>query len=156
MQDLPKALNKMMAEIELLDGEGIQHAIQADGFFMGANPLLKAVAAFQALVTTLTGGHNRVFVIITNMRIILVQSQSVFCGFGRKKRFNAIALASLAECGWSKETQFCCVNSRALHVESKTQRHILMIKKMGDVEMRGFVSRLSEVMLSNVASGTIT
>jgi hypothetical protein len=79
-----------------------------------------------------------------------------WCGVRRVKGVNAIALASVAECGWAKETQMCCIHSRVVHLETKTQRHTLVIKKLKDDGLRQFVANLSAVMVSNVQSRTST
>lgn len=153
---MTKALQTMMEDVDLLPGEALQYTIQGDGYFLGANPLLKLIAIFQAAIVKITGGHIRIFVIVTNQRIVLAQSISAMCGFNRTKAVNAIALASLAECGWMKMTQWCCVHSRLVHVETKTQKHTLVIKKLKDDALRAFVSNLSAVMISNVQSRTST
>ncbi len=144
----------LLNEVTLLPGEKIQYAIMGDGYFMGANPLLKAIAVMQAMLTTLTGGHIRVFLLVTNRRILMLQSTQIWCGWARTKNVNAIALASLIECGSGKETQFCCVHSRLVHIETKTQKHQLVIKKLGDPEIRDFVANLSSVLVANVQAKT--
>lgn len=153
---MTKALQQMMQDVDLLPGENLQYSIQGDGYFLGANPLLKAIAMVQAAMVKITGGHIRIFVLVTNQRIILAQSIQALCGFNRVRSVNALALASLAECGWAKFTQWCCVHSRLVHVETKTQRHTLVIKKLKDPALREFVSNLSAVMVSNVQSRTAT
>jgi hypothetical protein len=146
----------MLDELDLLPGERIVYTIQGDGFFLGANPMAKAIAAVQAALLTITGGHVRIFVVVTSHRIVLVESRQAFCGFRRVKGVQAIALASLAECGWGRETQWCCIHSRAVHLESKTQRYTLVIKKLGDHALREFVANLSAVLVANSQAHTST
>lgn len=146
----------MLSEFDLLPGEQIVYTIQGDGFFLGANPMAKAIAALQATLVTLTGGHVRIFVVVTNHRIVMVESRQAFCGFRRVKGVQAISLGSLAECGWGRETQWCCIHSRAVHLESKTQRYTLVIKKLGDQALREFVANLSSVLVSNTQLRTAT
>jgi len=146
----------MLQEFDLLPSEQIVYTIQGDGFFLGANPMAKAIAALQASLVAMTGGHVRIFVVVTNLRIVLVQSRQAFCGFQRTKSVQAIALASLAECGWGRETQWCCIHSRVVHIESKTQRYTLVIKKLGDQALREFVANLSAVLVSNTQARTST
>lgn len=153
---LSPAAAKMVAELDLLPGEVIHYSIQGDGFFMGSNPLAKAVAAIQSFMVTITGGHIRVFVVITNQRVLMLQSMQTFCGMSRVRGINAIALASLAEAGSGKETQMCCVHTRTVHLETKTQRHNLVIKKLDDQALREFVRNLSAVMVANVHARTAT
>ena len=144
----------LLQNVTLLPNEKIKYAIMADGYFLGANPLLKMIAMFQAMITTLTGGHIRVFLIVTNQRVLLLQSNQVWCGVGRVRNVNAIALASLIETGCGKETQMCCVHSRYVHIETKTQKHMMMIKKLGDAQIQDFVANLSAVLVANVERGT--
>jgi hypothetical protein len=153
---MTKALQAIMKEVDLLPGEQVQYTIQGDGYFLGTNPALKAIAVFQAAMVKLTGGHIRIFIIVTNQRVLLANSFSQCCGVKRMKGVNAIALASVAECGWAKETQMCCVHSRVVHLETKTQRHTLVIKKLKDDGLRQFVANLSAVMVSNVQNRTST
>jgi len=80
----------------------------------------------------------------------------MWCGCRQLKGVQAIALAALAEAGWARETQMCCIHSRAVHLESKTQRYSLVIKHLKDQHLREFVSQLSQVMLANVAQRTST
>ncbi len=153
---MTKALQQMMQHVDLLPGETVQYSIQGDGYFIGANPIQKMFAAIQAAMMKITGGHIRIFVLVTNQRILLANSIQALCGFNRNLGVNAIALASLAECGWAKVTAMCCVHSRFVHVETKTQRHTLVIKKLKDAALREFIANLSSVMVSNVQSGTST
>ncbi len=147
---------KLMQMVDLLPGEAPAYTIQGDGFFIGSNPLQKAAAAMAATLVKLTGGHIRVFVVITNQRILLIESRQMWCGCMQIKGVQAIALAALAEAGWARETQWCCIHSRAVHLESKTQRYSLVIKHLKDQHLREFVSQLSQVMLQNVAQRTAT
>lgn len=155
-QSLSPAAQKMVNELDLLPGEVIHYSIQGDGFFAGANPLVKAVAAIQSFMVTLTGGHIRIFVVITNLRVLLLKSMQTFCGMSRIRGINAITLASLAEVGSGKDTQWCCIHSRTVHLETKTQRHNLVIKKLGDPALREFVRNLSAVMVANAHARTAT
>ena len=147
---------KLLQDVTLLPGEELKYAIMGDGYFLGAHPLAKLIAVIQAMITTLTGGHIRVFVLVTNQRILMLQSTQIWCGWARTKNVNALALASLIECGSGKETQFCCIHSRLVHIETKSQKHQLVIKKLGDPEIRDFVANLSAVLVSNVSSKTAT
>jgi hypothetical protein len=67
-----------------------------------------------------------------------------------------MALASVLEAGSRKETQGCCFHTRTVHIESKTQKHQLVIKKLGDDGLRDFVANLSAVLVNNARSGTAT
>jgi hypothetical protein len=154
--NLTPAAQAMLAEVDFLPGETLQYSIQGDGFFVGTSPLAKAIAALNGFIATITGGHVRVFVMITSQRILLLESTQVMCGLTRTRRVNAIALSSLAEAGWGKDTMYCCIHTRVVHMESKTQRHTLVIKNLGDPGLREFVARLSAVMIANSNSRTAT
>jgi hypothetical protein len=151
---LSKEGQQMIDLVDMMPNESLVYSIQGDGFFLGSNPAAKAIAKIQATLTSLTGGHIRVLLVVTNKRILMVESLQFFCGWQRLRKVQAIALASIAEAGWVKETQMCCIHTRVAHVESKTQRYSLVIKKLGDEELRQFVSSLSRVIVSNVESRT--
>ncbi|MBK8261981.1 MAG: hypothetical protein IPK80_11680 [Nannocystis sp.] len=147
---LSQQAQQIVSEVDLLPGENILYSIQGDGFFLGSNPLAKAIASLQATITKLTGGHVRVFVFITNLRVLLIHSEAAFCGFRRLRAINAIALGSITEAGTGKETQWCCIHTRTVHIESKTQRYGLVIKKLDDRAQREFVRNLSSIVVTNV------
>ena len=140
---------KTIANVELLPGEETHFAFKADGYFLGANPILKAIAKFQAFMVRLTGGFIRVYMMVTNKRVILVQSTQVWCGCQKVNNINVIGLASIREVGMGKDTQLCCINTRVVHLQSLTQPHSLVVTKLGDNAMRDFVSNLSAVLVSN-------
>jgi hypothetical protein len=151
----PKGV-QLLAEVSLLPGEQLVYAIQGDGYFLGANPLQKFFAKLSALLTAATGGHIRVFLVVTNQRVLLIESRAALCGWARMRKFHAMATASVLQAGSSKETQAWCLHTRTVHIESKTQRHTLVIKKLGDEGLRDFVTNLSAVLVANVHSGTAT
>ncbi len=145
----PKAAESLEI-VDLLDGETLQYSLQADGFFMGTHPILKLIASLQAMITTLTGGHIRVFLFVSNYRIILIQSTKVFCGMTATKSVKAMALGHLAEASWIKDTQMFCVHARLIQLQTETEQIGLVIKKMGDEALRNYVLEMSKVILHNV------
>ncbi len=147
---------KMLAEVDLLNGEAIHYTIQGDGFFFGSNPIAKAVASMQAAIVKMTGGHIRILIVITNLRVLLLHWEQAFCGVRRLRAVSAIALGSILEAGSSKETQACCIHTRTVHIQSKTQRYTLVIKKLDDAALREFVRNLSEIVVTNVHTGLAT
>ena len=153
---LSPAAQQMLQEVDFLPGETLQYSIQGDGLFLGNNPMLRLMAMIQSLMITITGGHVRVFLMVTNQRILMMNSTQAFCGFMRVRNVSAIALASLAEAGWAKDTQYCCIHARSVHIESKTERHTLVIKGLGDQALREFVANLSGVMIANSQRRTAT
>lgn len=159
----PSAMNALgpkgqalLQEVTLLPGEKIKYAIMGDGYFLGAHPLAKMIGVLMAMITTVTGGHIRVYLLVTNQRVLLLQSTQIWCGWARTRNVNAIALGSLVEAGSGKDTQMCCIHSRLVHIETKTQKHQLVIKKLGDPEIRDFVANLSAVLVANVNERTAT
>lgn len=144
-----------LASVDLLQGEQIYYTLQADGFFIGANPLLKMMAAITAFLVAITGGHIRIFLVVTNQRLLVLKSTQVWCGCGRAKAVHAIALAGVKEVGSAKETQLCCIHTRTVQVQSMTQTFNLVIKKLGDAEIRQFVTNLSAVVVAHTTRASV-
>jgi hypothetical protein len=142
-------LQEALTTVDLLPGEQIYFTLQADGFFLGANPLAKLMAAVTAFLVTVTGGHVRIFLVVTNQRLLMLASRAVWCGCGRAKVVQSFALASIKEVASVKETQMCCVHTRLVQVHSMTERKNLVIKKLGDEEIRRFVTNLSGVIVTH-------
>jgi hypothetical protein len=147
---------KMPFQPMLLPGEQIQHTLTADGFFLGSNPMLKLFAALQSFFVTITGGHVRIFLIVTDSRFLVVTSIQALCGFTRTRVVKAISLANLAQTGWGRATEWCCINSRSVMIQTKTEKLLLMVKKVGDPELRAFHSAASAVVVANSRGGTAT
>jgi hypothetical protein len=142
-------LQEALSQVDMLQGEQIYYTLQADGFFIGANPLLKMMAAFTAFLVAITGGHIRIFLVVTNQRLLVLKSTQVWCGCGRAKAVHTIALAGVKEVGSAKETQLCFVHTRTVQVQSLTQRFNVVVKKLGDQEIRQFVTNLSAVLVAH-------
>jgi hypothetical protein len=152
MVELSSKAQKAMVDVELLEGEQIAHVWQADGFFLGTNPAAKAAALIAATLVKLTGGHIRIFLVLTNQRVMMVQSRGVCCGCQRVRGVNSIALTSIKEAGVAKETQWCCINSRAIHVESVTQRYTMIVKSFKDDDLKQFLAEMSRMLVRNQSS----
>jgi hypothetical protein len=142
-------LQEALSQVDMLQGEQIYYTLQADGFFIGANPLLKMMAAITAFLVAITGGHIRIFLVVTNQRLLVLKSTQVWCGCGRAKAVHTIALAGVKEVGSAKETQLCFVHTRTVQVQSLTQRFNVVVKKLGDQEIRQFVTNLSAVLVAH-------
>jgi hypothetical protein len=141
--------------IDLLANEQIVYAIQADGFFLGSNPIAKVVAAFTAFLVTLTGGYIRIFLVVTNQRLLMIKATQMWCGCARVRAVHTVALAGVKEVGSAKETQLCCINTRTIQVQSMTQLFNLVIKKLGDQEIRQFVTNLSAVIVAHSGRSSV-
>lgn len=148
-------IQEALGHVDLLAGEQVFYTLQADGFFLGANPLLKMIAALQAFVVALTGGHIRIFLVVTNQRLLVIKSTQVWCGCGRVRAVHTIALAGVKEVGSTKETQLCCVHTRTVQVQSLTQLYNVVIKKLSDAEIRQFVTNLSAVLVAHTARASV-
>jgi hypothetical protein len=148
-------LQEALASVDLLPGEQIYYTLQADGFFIGVNPIAKLMAAITAFFVTLTGGHIRIFLVVTNQRLLALQSRAVWCGCGRAKVVQTFALASVREVGSAKVTQLCCIHTRLVQVHSLTERAGYVIKKLGDDEIRKFVTNLSGVIVAHSARASV-
>jgi hypothetical protein len=142
-------LQEALSQVDMLQGEQIYYTLQADGFFIGANPILKLMAAVTAFLVAITGGHIRIFLVVTNQRLLVLKSTQVWCGCGRAKAVHTIALAGVKEVGSAKETQLCFVHTRTVQVQSLTQRFNVVVKKLGDHEIRQFVTNLSAVLVAH-------
>ena len=143
------AMQNALSQIDLLADEKVVYKLQADGFFLGSHPIAKMIAALQAFLVTLTGGYIRIFLIVTNQRVLVVKATQVWCGCHRVRSVNAIALAGIKEVGSNKETQLCFVHTRTVQVQSMTQLYNLVVKKLSDNEIRDFVTNLSAVIVAN-------
>ncbi len=143
------AAQEAMQHIDLLPNETVAYSLQADGFFLGTAPILKMIAWWQMVMTTITGGYIKIFLIVTNQRLLVVNAQQMCCGCTKMLGVNTIALGAISEVGTAKETQMCCFNSRAVHVESLTQRYSMVVKHVDDNALRQFISNLSQVIVAN-------
>ncbi|MEO6771762.1 MAG: hypothetical protein ABI467_01915 [Kofleriaceae bacterium] len=142
-------LQDALGRVDLLAGEQIYFTLQADGLFLGVNPFAKLMSAINGMLMTLTGGHFRVFLVVTNQRLLVIRSSAVWCGCARTQLVRSMALASVKEVASEKATQICCVHTRLVQVHSITERWNLAIKKLGDAEIRQFLTNLSSVIVAH-------
>ena len=142
-------LQEALGQVDLLPGEGVVYTLQADGFYLGSSPILKMIAAIQAFMVMITGGHIRIFLVVTNQRVLVLKSIQMWCGCNRLKAMHTIALAGVKEAGTAKATALCCINTRVVHVASMTQNYTLVVKKLSDQEIRAFVTNLAGVIVAH-------
>jgi hypothetical protein len=142
-------LSEALGTVDLLPGEQPYFSLQADGFFVGVNPFAKMFASIMAFFVTITGGHIRIFMVVTNQRLLILQSTAQWCGLNAMKVVKSFALASVKEVASVKATAMCCIHTRLVQVHSVTERHNLVIKKLGDQQIRQFVTQLSGVIVAN-------
>jgi hypothetical protein len=144
-----------ISQIDLLAGEQIVYTLTADGFFIGVQPILKLMAAIASLVATLTGGHIRIYLLVTNQRVLVIKSVQVWCGFNRMKEISSVALAGIKEVGSAKDTQMCCIHTRRVRLQSMTETFNFVVKKLPDSEIRAFVTNLSAVVVAHTSRASI-
>jgi len=149
MVNMTPKTQEALNNVQLLQGEEIQYAVQADGFFVGTSPLEKAIAKLQAFFTKLTGGHIRMFLVLTNQRVLLIESTAKCCGFSASRVVHTIATKSIVEAGSIRETTWCCFHTRMIQVESLTQKYVLVAKTMTDPELMEFITRMSLLIVRN-------
>lgn len=152
MADQNELLQRTMVDVEFMQGETMEAYWQADGFFLGTNPMAKLIAMLTAFMVRITGGHIRIFIVVTNMRVMMVQSQAVWCGCQKVRSTNTIALSSVKEAGISKESQYCCFHSRLIHLQSMTQRYTMVVRKFKDENLKHFLAHMSYVIIKNSRS----
>jgi len=148
-------VQEALTQIDLLAGEQVVYTMQADGFFLGAHPILKLIASLQAFIIALTGGHIRIFFIITNQRVLVVRSSAVWCGMTKMRGVIAIALSGIKEVGSARQTHLCCIHTRTVQVQSMTQLFNLVVKRASDQEIRSFVSNLSAVVVAHTSRASV-
>lgn len=148
-------LQEALTQVDLLAGEQIVYSLMADGFFLGSHPIAKLFAAIQAMIVTLTGGYIRIFLVVTNQRVLVLKNFQVWCGCGKVRAIHAIALAGVKEVGSSKETQMCCIHTRTVQLQSMTQVFNLVVKRLPDSEIRSFVTNLSAVVVAHTGRASV-
>ena len=149
MATLSNEANVALADITLLDGENIENVFEGDGFFLGANPLAKIVSELNAFLTKLTGGHVRVFLVVTNQRVILIDSKAAWFGCTSNKSAQTIAIPTVKEAGIAKQTSLCCFHARLIHIKARAATHTLVVKKFDDAQLDFFLKTLSDVIVRN-------
>jgi len=146
MVNMTQKTQEALNNVQLLQGEEIQYAVQADGFFVGTSPLEKMMAKIQAFFTKILGGHIRMFLVLTNQRVLLIESTAKCCGFSA-----SIATKSIVEAGTVRETTWCCFHTRMIQIESLTQKYVMVAKTMTDPELMEFITRMSLLIVRNPA-----
>jgi hypothetical protein len=144
-----RRVQEALTLVDLLAGEQVAFTLQADGFFLGAHPLLKMIAWFQSFFVTLTGGHIRIFLIVTNQRVLVVRQNSIWCGTSRGRGVLTVALSGIKEVGSGRQTHMCCIHTRTVQMQSMTQLFNLVVKRQTDAEIRTFVANLSAVIVAH-------
>lgn len=147
---------KLAIDPVMLPGETIQHSLEADGLFLGPQLIAKLMSVIIDWTVRVMGGYIRISIVVTDRRVLVLQSVKMLCGVTQMKVVHSVALASVVETGWIKGTELCCINTRAVHLQTKTQRHTFVVRKLSDAAMRDFITQMSAVNVANVAAGTAT
>ncbi len=145
---------KLAIDPVMLAGESIQHTLEADGVYIGTSPMAKLLSVFVEWTVRITGGHIRINLVVTDRRVLVLQSFKLLCGSTQVKMVHSVALANVTETGWAKGTEACCINTRVINVQTKTQRHVFVVRKLGDAALRGFMTQVSAVTIANADAGT--
>jgi hypothetical protein len=148
-------VQEALGQLDLLAGEQVIYTMTADGFFLGAHPIAKLVAAIQAAIVALTGGYIRIFLVVTNQRVLVIKNMQMWCGCNRLRSVHAIALAGVKEVGSTRVTHMCCVNTRTVQLQSMTQTFNLVVKRLPDQEIRNFVTNVSAVVVAHTGRASV-
>ncbi len=149
LEHLDVKAQKSMAELQLLPDEQILRIWEGDGFFLGSNPIAKLMAQLVRLGVFLTCGHLRVYVVFTNMRIIVASSTAAYCGAAGNRTIKTLALSSLLEATVARSTSCCCFHARTIHFQTRTEEFGVAVKKFKDEDLRDFLDFLGRVMVNN-------
>jgi hypothetical protein len=133
----------------LLPGETLDYFAEGDGFFLGSNVFAKILAWWQSFTTMITGGHIRVGFILTNQRLIIVQSVAACCGLTKLRKVRTIAIKAIAEAQSGLERQCCCINTRLIHIQSRSFTSTFVVKKFDDQMLQDFIARMSLLIMQN-------
>ncbi len=138
-----------LTQVDMLAGETVMYSLVADGFFLGVSPLAKLIGSMTAFTTALFCGHNRVFLVVTNQRILVLRSfKNNFLGTAIVKGVLSVALAGLKEVGNTKSSMCWCFHTRTVQLQTVTQAFNLVIKQMGDAEIRSFITNVAAVSVA--------
>ena len=137
------------SNFQLMPGETIDYFAEGDGFFLGTNLFAKIMAWWQSFTTMITGGHIRIGFILTNQRLVVVQSVAACCGFAKVRNVRTIALKSIAEAKSGHERACCCINTRLIHIQSRSFSSTYVVKKFNDQMLQDFITRMSLLILRN-------
>ncbi len=137
------------SNFQLLPGENIEYFAEGDGYFLGTNMFAKLLSLWQAFITMITGGHIKLGFILTNQRLLVVQSVQAMCGCAKVRNVHTIAIRSIAEAKSGLERQCCCINTRLIHVQSRTYSYSFVVKKFNDQQLQDFVTRMSLLIVNN-------
>lgn len=135
-----------VAEVELLSGEEVVYCLQADGLAVGARLAARLRSGAETLLARVTGGHVRVFVVLTSMRLLIVETRALWCRCSRVRAVHVVAHDAIVGAGSSKRTHLCFLHTRWVHVTTTGGAFGLPIKKLPDEHLRVFVTHLGRLV----------
>jgi hypothetical protein len=149
-QPMHPHVQEALTQLDLLAGEQVMYSIIGDGFFLGKDPISKMIGSFISFRTKLCCGHNRVFLVLTNQRILVLRSfRDSFMGTNISRGVLSVALAGLKEVGNTKDIMCWCFHTRTVQLQTMTQAFNLVISKMRDAEVRSFITNVAAVSVSS-------
>ncbi|GEM_PF-3328177 len=149
LSSLNEKARKAMAEVQLLPGETILRIWEGEGFFLGVSPMAKAISKLMRFMAFITCGHIRVYMLVTNMRIVIAESNYQNCGAVGYRAIKTVALGSLLEASIRRDTQCCCLHTRFLQFQTKTEDFTVVVKKLKDEDLKDYLDFLGRVMVNN-------
>lgn len=135
-----------VAEVELMQGEEIRYCLQADGLAFGARLWARLRSGAQTLLARVTGGHVRVFLVLTSMRLLIVETRAQWCRCSRVKAVHVVAHDAVVSAGSSKRSHLCFLHTRWVYVGTTAGEFGLPIKKLPDEHLRAFVTHLGQLV----------
>lgn len=137
------------AHFQLLANETLDYFLEGDGFFLGTDIVSKIMAKWQSFVTMITGGHIKIGFILTNLRLVIVESRAACCGFTANRVVHTIALKSIAEAKTLLETQCCCIKTKLVSIESRSFKYNFAVKRFDELQLQDFITRMSLLIQRN-------
>ena len=141
-----------LAAVELLPGENLLHVWEGDGFYLGNNPIAMMLSFLIRVIWTLMGGHVRLYLVLTNQRMLFARSVKLWCGWTSFNVHHTFSANSIKNAGIRKDTAMCCLHSRVVEVSSHTATHGAVVRGMNDSEMKAFLNTMSEFIRTNFKS----
>lgn len=135
-----------VAEVELMPGEEVVYCLQADGLAVGARFGARLRSGAQTLLARITGGHVRVFVVLTSMRLLVVETRAQWCRCSRVRGVHVVAHDAVVGAGSSKRTHLCFLHTRWVYISTTGGVFGLPIKKLPDEHLRVFVAHLGRLV----------
>ena len=146
---LDKKQEQAMANVALLPGETITNIWEADGVILEAIPGAKLAAMIQRFILMITGGYIRVYLVLTNQRLIVVQATRDSCGLGSARVADTLAASAIHTVGIGKQSWLFCCHSRLVRLHSKKTPLTLIMRRFKDEDARSFMNQMAVHMMEH-------